>query len=63
MKKHRLLTADFAKTADVLQNGTGIAAVMADPRKNFGPPNPAFKIQLDEARAEWRRRHPNPGTR
>jgi hypothetical protein len=29
-----------------------------DPRKNFGPPNPAFKIQLDEARAEWRRRHP-----
>jgi hypothetical protein len=31
---------------------------MADPKKNFGPPNPSFKIQLDEARAEWRRRHP-----
>jgi hypothetical protein len=24
---------------------------MADPKKNFGTPNPAFKIQLDEARA------------
>jgi hypothetical protein len=33
---------------------------MADPRKNFGAPNPAFQIQLNEARAEWRRRHPNP---
>ncbi len=32
---------------------------MADPRKNFGAPNPAFQIQLDEARAEWRRRHPS----
>jgi hypothetical protein len=31
---------------------------MADPKKNFGQPNPAFQIQLDEARAEWRRRHP-----
>ena len=34
------------------------ASVMADPKKNFGTPNPAFKIQLDEARAEWSRRHP-----
>ena len=34
------------------------ASVMADPKKNFGAPNPAFKIQLDEARAEWRRRYP-----
>ena len=34
------------------------ASVMADPAKNFGAPNPAFQIQLDEARAEWRRRHP-----
>jgi hypothetical protein len=25
---------------------------LSDPKKNFGPPNPAFKIQLDEARAE-----------
>ena len=29
-----------------------------DPKKNFGPRNPAFQVQLDEARAEWRRRHP-----
>jgi hypothetical protein len=29
---------------------------LADPKKNFGPPNPSFKIQLDEARTEWRRR-------
>src|SRR5580658_4444119 len=34
------------------------ASVMADPKKNFGLPNPSFQIQLDEARAEWRRRHP-----
>jgi hypothetical protein len=31
---------------------------LSDPKKNLGKPNPAFKIQLDEARAEWRRRHP-----
>ncbi len=31
---------------------------LADPRKNHGKPNPAFAIQLAEARAEWRRRHP-----
>jgi len=30
---------------------------MADPKKNFGPPNPASQIQLDEAKAEWSRRH------
>jgi len=34
------------------------AAHMANPKKNYGKPNPAFNIQLDEARAEWRRRHP-----
>jgi hypothetical protein len=34
------------------------AAVKSDPKKNFGAPNPAFKVQLEEARAEWRRRHP-----
>ena len=34
------------------------ASNMADPKKNFGTSNPAFQIQLDEARAEWRRRHP-----
>jgi hypothetical protein len=31
------------------------ASDMANPKRNFGVPNPAFKIQLDEARAEWRR--------
>jgi hypothetical protein len=31
---------------------------LSDPKKNFGTPNPAFKVQLDEARAEWRGRHP-----
>jgi hypothetical protein len=30
----------------------------SDPRKNFDPRNSAFQVQLDEARAEWRRRHP-----
>jgi hypothetical protein len=34
------------------------AGDLSDPKKHFGPPNPAFQIQLDEARAEWRRRHP-----
>jgi hypothetical protein len=29
---------------------------LSDPRKNRKP-NPSFQIQLDEARAEWRRRH------
>jgi hypothetical protein len=29
---------------------------LSDPKN--GTPNPAFKVQLDEARAEWRRRHP-----
>ena len=31
---------------------------LADPKKNYGPPNPSFQVQLDEARVEWRRRHP-----
>jgi len=30
---------------------------MADPKNNQGK-NPAFQTQLDEARAEWKRRHP-----
>jgi hypothetical protein len=34
------------------------AAHMADPKNNSGKPSPVFQIQLDEARAEWRRRHP-----
>jgi hypothetical protein len=31
---------------------------LSDPKKNFGSPNPAFQVQLDEARAAWRRPHP-----
>jgi hypothetical protein len=35
---------------------------LADPKRNFGLPNPSFQIQLNEARAEWRRRHPKSST-
>jgi hypothetical protein len=28
---------------------------MADPKNNQGNPNPAFQVQLEEVRAEWRR--------
>jgi hypothetical protein len=31
---------------------------LSDPKPNYGKPNPAFLVQLEEARAEWRRRHP-----
>jgi hypothetical protein len=35
------------------------ASLMCSPAVNFGkPPREAFLIQLREARAEWRRRHP-----
>jgi hypothetical protein len=35
------------------------ARYMVSPRANMGkPPLPAFVLQLEEARAEWRRRHP-----
>jgi hypothetical protein len=49
----------LGKMSDVELRKYGRAARdLADPNKNFGPPNPSFKIQLAEARAEWRRRHP-----
>ena len=36
---------------------------MCSPGANFGkPPRKPFLIQLEEARAEWRRRHPKPAT-
>jgi hypothetical protein len=35
-------------------------SAMASPKKSFGARNPAIQIQLDEARAEWRRRRPRP---
>jgi hypothetical protein len=35
------------------------ARYMCSPAANFGkPPREPFVIQLNEARAEWRRRHP-----
>jgi hypothetical protein len=43
---------------DELRKFGRAAAPMADPKKNLGKPNPAFAIQLAEARSEWRRRHP-----
>jgi hypothetical protein len=53
------IRARLCKMSDVELRKFGRAASdMANPKKNFGTPNPAFKIQLDEARAEWRRRHP-----
>jgi len=34
------------------------ARYMVSPKANMGkPPLPAFVLQLEEARAEWRRRH------
>jgi hypothetical protein len=34
------------------------AARMCTPEANFGaPPRPAFAAQLEECRAEWKRRH------
>lgn len=31
---------------------------LADPKRNFGPPNPVFAIQLAEARYDWRKTAP-----
>jgi hypothetical protein len=39
------------------------ARYMVSPRANMGKaPLPTFVLQLEEARAEWRRRHPLPWT-
>ncbi len=49
------------KVSDLEQRQYGRAARdLADPKKNLGKPNPSFQVQLDEARAEWRGRHPAP---
>jgi hypothetical protein len=35
------------------------ARSLCDPKNNYGrPPREVFLIQLREARAEWKRRHP-----
>jgi hypothetical protein len=42
-----------------LQNFGKAARYMVSPTANMGkPPLLAFVLQLEEARAEWRRRHP-----
>jgi len=42
-----------------LQNFGKAARYMVSPKANMGkPPLPTFVLQLEEARAEWRRRHP-----
>jgi len=47
------------KMSDIELRKYGRAAGdLADPKKKLGKPNPSFQVQLDEARAEWRRRHP-----
>jgi hypothetical protein len=42
---------------DLLRYGQA-SRYMADPKNNHGDSNPAIQVQLDEARAEWKRRHP-----
>ena len=44
--------------AQLLEFGRA-ARQLCSPEANFGkPPREVFVIQLEEARAEWRRRHP-----
>jgi hypothetical protein len=43
---------------DQLRSFGKAAKYMVSPRANMGkPPLPVFVLQLEEARAEWRRRH------
>jgi hypothetical protein len=50
-------------TEEQLINFGKAARFMCSPEANrYEPPREVFVIQLKEARAEWRRRHPkNPG--
>jgi hypothetical protein len=52
------LQARLRKMSDTeLRRFGKAAAAMCSPRANLGkPPRKAFVIQLEEARAEWRRR-------
>jgi hypothetical protein len=47
----KMSDAELRKYGRAAQNSS-------DREKNSGPRNPLFQVQLDEARAEWRRRHP-----
>jgi hypothetical protein len=67
MESIRLTTLDvdalrtrFKKMSDEELREFGKAArYMVSPTANMGKsPLPAFVLQLEEARAEWRRRHP-----
>jgi hypothetical protein len=46
---------------DQLRRWGGSARHMCSPEANLGqPPRPNFVLQLEEAIAEWQRRHPTP---
>jgi hypothetical protein len=57
------LRARLRKMSDEELRKFGEAAkYMVSPTANMGkPPLPAFVLQLEEARAEWRRRHKGSG--
>jgi hypothetical protein len=56
-KRDLKLREHIRKMSDTeLRKYVRAAAVVADPKN--GKPNPALKVQLDEARLEWKRRHP-----
>jgi hypothetical protein len=59
------LRTRLRKTSDEELREFGKAArYMVSPTANMGkPPLPAFVLQLEEARAEWRRRHPGAETK
>jgi hypothetical protein len=54
--------AELQKMADkkLIEDGKKLA-FLCSPRQNFGqPPKEQWALQLKEARAEWRKRHPKP---
>ena len=61
---HDALRTRLRKMSDEELREFGKAArYMVSPRANMGKaPPPTFVLQLEEARAEWRRRHPPPWT-
>jgi hypothetical protein len=52
------LRARLREMSDLELRRFGLQArKLSDPKMNFGATDP-YVVQLDEARAEWRRRHP-----
>jgi hypothetical protein len=44
---------------ELIERGKSLA-FLCSPKQNFGkPPREVWAVQLKEARAEWRRRHPS----